>query len=314
MIPDDLKQYDYRGNIIIDKDNPILVWKAWRDRYSKESHWKVGYGGQAYLSRANSEDALTWNVFRSLQLSKPELISKISGISEVEKVLFWGCDVEYHGEEQQILNILIRITDGRYEGTMTEPDLVIITKGEVVFVECKLNQSGKSSPWKAPDKKDEAKIDGADKRFAIYKEMLHELMYINDWRNVYQLIRQCVYAKLLSCHLGKKPLVIPIINEKHKDILCPYYSKLRNSTEINKNVFKDFITWQDIRQEISESDLSEKECLLAKIDKALSEASRKQRKRDMSVFDEIRKLNKGTDPEELEKDIQEAIQAVRSNH
>ena len=39
-----------------------------------------------------------------------------------------------------------------------------------------------------------------------------------------------------------------------------------------------------------------------------------RREKDMSIFDEIRKLNKGTDPEELEKDIQEAIQAIRSNH
>jgi PHD/YefM family antitoxin component YafN of YafNO toxin-antitoxin module len=41
------------------------------------------------------------------------------------------------------------------------------------------------------------------------------------------------------------------------------------------------------------------------------EAYRKQRKKDMSIFDEVRELNKGTDPEELEKDIQEAIKAVR---
>jgi len=44
------------------------------------------------------------------------------------------------------------------------------------------------------------------------------------------------------------------------------------------------------------------------------EAYRKQRKKDMSIFDEIRKLNKGTDPEELEKDIQEAIKAIRSKN
>jgi len=41
------------------------------------------------------------------------------------------------------------------------------------------------------------------------------------------------------------------------------------------------------------------------------EAYKRQRKRDMSIFDEVRKLNKGTEPEELEKDIQEAIKAIR---
>jgi prevent-host-death family protein len=44
------------------------------------------------------------------------------------------------------------------------------------------------------------------------------------------------------------------------------------------------------------------------------EAYRKRRKKDMSIFDEIRKLNKGNDPEELERDIQEAIKAVRKIH
>ena len=65
----ELKKYDYRENLVVDRDNSILIQKAWRDRFSNESHWNAGYGGQAYLSRPNSEDALTWNVFRSLQVA-----------------------------------------------------------------------------------------------------------------------------------------------------------------------------------------------------------------------------------------------------
>jgi hypothetical protein len=205
MIPECLKEeYDYRKNIIIDENNPILIWKAWRDRYSDEKHWKAGYGGKAYLSSPNGEDALTWNVFRALQMAGNaglDIISEVFRISkEVKTILFWGCDVECHGEEQQLLNILIRTIDGKYKGTMTEPDLVFITDREVVFVECKLNQRGNTSPWKTPDKKDKDKdkIDGADKRFAIYEEMFPELMCDNEWRDVYQLIRQYVYARALG--------------------------------------------------------------------------------------------------------------------
>jgi hypothetical protein len=58
MMPEDLEKYDYRKNIIVDKDNPILIWKSWGDHNTD---------GQAYLSRPYGEDALTWNVFRSLQ-------------------------------------------------------------------------------------------------------------------------------------------------------------------------------------------------------------------------------------------------------
>jgi hypothetical protein len=249
MIPECLQKYDYRENIIIDKDNPILIWKAWRDRYSDKKHWKAGYGGKAYLSSPNGEDALTWNVFRSLQMvgkTGLDIISEVFGISKVNTILFWGCDVENHGEKQQLLNILIRTIDGKYKGTMTEPDLVIITKCEVVFVECKLNLSGDTSPWKAPDKKDKTKIDGADKRFGIYKEMFPELMCINDWRNVYQLIRQYVYARSLGSQLSKQPLVIPLINENHKEKLFCHYLKIKDCIANYNNVFREFVTWQEI--------------------------------------------------------------------
>ena len=41
------------------------------------------------------------------------------------------------------------------------------------------------------------------------------------------------------------------------------------------------------------------------------EAYRKQRLQDMRIFDEIRKKSGGDIPEEVEKDVQEAVKAVR---
>jgi len=41
------------------------------------------------------------------------------------------------------------------------------------------------------------------------------------------------------------------------------------------------------------------------------EAYKKQREQDMKVFDEIRKKNKEAELEEVERDVQEAIEAVR---
>jgi hypothetical protein len=268
MMHDNLKQYDYRQNLIADRDNPILIGKAWRDRFSGESHWRAGYGGQAYLSRPNSEDALTWNTFRSLQLagkSGLEIISSVFGISRVARILFWGCDVEHFGEEQQMLSILIRIIDGKHGGIMTEPDLVLIAEQEVAFVECKLNQSGQSSPW-------QARGEGAAKRFETYKKEFPELRYIGDWRDVYQLIRQYVYSRSLGLHLKKRSLVVPLINEKHKDTLLRYYSKLRNNNLSAGKIFRDFVTWQDINSAILTSDLTNREIISTKIEAALKHA------------------------------------------
>ena len=41
------------------------------------------------------------------------------------------------------------------------------------------------------------------------------------------------------------------------------------------------------------------------------EAYKRQREQDMKVFDEIRKKNKGAELEEVQRDVQEAIEAVR---
>ncbi len=44
------------------------------------------------------------------------------------------------------------------------------------------------------------------------------------------------------------------------------------------------------------------------------EAYRKQREKDMQVLDRIREKNKGAKSEEIEKDVQEAIEAVRTEN
>lgn len=245
-----LERLDYRRNIIVDMNNPILVQKAWRDRFSSESHWQHGYGGEAYLSKINSEDALTWNVFRSLQLSDNKHINSISlelfNIHPIETILFWGCNPQEQLDDSQIkLNSLIRLVDGRFQGTMTEPDLVFITKHEVVFIECKLNYNGNQSPWRAQS-------DGSKKRFEHYKsEYFPDLYKIKDWENVYQLIRNYIYSKLLAELLNKTPLIIPLINKKHDSILTKYYQSM---IDFDQNTCKNIIYWQDIDEYLNEKD------------------------------------------------------------
>ncbi len=102
-ISSQLARLDYRRNLKTDRDNPVLVQKAWRDRFSGASHWRKGQDG-------------------------------------AETLLFWGCATEPSGyDAQQKLSSLIRLVDGRLGGTMTECDLVFITDTAVAVIEVKLN-------------------------------------------------------------------------------------------------------------------------------------------------------------------------------
>ncbi len=158
-ISSQLARLDYRRNLKTDRDNPILVQKAWRDRFSGASHWRKGQGGEAYLGRPNGEDALTWNVFRSLQetqrldLLAAFLMSAETGqgckpsLGRAGTLLFWGCATEPSGyDAQQKLSSLIRLVDGQLGGTMTECDLVFITDTAVAVIEVKLNVAGSGGP------------------------------------------------------------------------------------------------------------------------------------------------------------------------
>jgi len=276
------KRFDFRSNLLIDQDNPILIQKAWRDHFAGESYWKEDKdGGKAYLGVLHGEDALTWNVFRSLQKEGPrgyQIISDFFSLSIVKTLLFWGCDVENQGEEQQRLNILIRVIDGQLKGTMTEPDLVVITEREVAFIECKLNISGGQSPWKAQSGSQD-KQSGAFRRRKVYIEKagLKELEGIEEWTKIYQILRQYMYAKCLAMGFGKRPVIIPLINEVDQDTLISFYAKVLNGQKNKSRVFREMATWQDLQTRIARSDLGSKEKILSKMHEALTASDRQCR-------------------------------------
>jgi hypothetical protein len=65
---------DYKDNIIVDRRNSILAWKANKDRlrpsWFSESLQRDFPRGLPKLGSVHSEDSLTWNVFRTLQQEK----------------------------------------------------------------------------------------------------------------------------------------------------------------------------------------------------------------------------------------------------
>ena len=92
-MPDPL---DFRTNLIVDVNNPVLILKAWRDHDTQ---------GRAYLGAPHGEDALTWNVFRSLdptrKPTKPaeevdrdgKTVGRIFGLSGPPEEMLFGAAI-----------------------------------------------------------------------------------------------------------------------------------------------------------------------------------------------------------------------------
>jgi len=135
---------DYRTRILIDGDSPILAAKALRDRYTKRHGRWAGY---PHLGSRRSEDALTWNLFRSLQvhdslsLAEDVLLKRRS--AEKPGLLLWSLAPDPRDTElQYLVGSCIRRHDGILAGQVTEPDVIMVGDEYVAVVECKLGKPG----------------------------------------------------------------------------------------------------------------------------------------------------------------------------
>lgn len=256
---------DYRSRIIVDPDSPILAFKANADRYTRRS--QVGYAGLPYLGSQNSEDALTWNVFRSLQKAhRLDIVCNNLEIGEPRSLLLWTLAPEMDNisaELQYVAGALIRKFDGILPGKMTEPDVIILGTTGVAVIECKLSEGEKtpSHLWEGP-------LDSVRKRLPIYRQVEPTLLKKNvtdlEVAEIYQLVRMAFYALQLCRSLASAPVVVSLANEKNWHREIPRLAKsaaglwefFRGAVE-TPNLRKENVSWQHIRGLITDRSLDE---------------------------------------------------------
>ena len=242
---------DYRDNIIIDKNNVILAMKASRDRYDGTREQLKSYAGLSMLGSIKSEDALSWNYFRSMELNSD--FSSLEDLLKIKienpQILYWtfstkeeNSDLQYH------CGRILRKYDGSIDSKqMTEPDIIIKTKDYMIFIECKLGEKKSSSNhlWETNNSA------GPKVREKIYFSndlFIGKEGYYDD---AYQLYRMAFFAEKLAMQFDIKPFLVSLANktwwnderpEKPK-IIWDSFCKQVNQKKIQlKSLF-----WQDIK-------------------------------------------------------------------
>jgi hypothetical protein len=205
---------DYRTRIIIDGNNPILAFKANRDRYTNLPN-QLKYAGLPYLGSSESEDAVTWNFFRNLQKAESlNIVSDSLVIGDARGLLLWTLAPEVDdvsAELQYKVGELIRRFDGIFRGQMTEPDAIILGTKGIAIIECKLSESDK-----APSHLWQGQVDSVKKRLPIYRQKNPHLLKDDvgeaDIAQVYQLVRMAFYAVELGSEFRVQPIVVSLAN------------------------------------------------------------------------------------------------------
>ncbi|MBH0161838.1 hypothetical protein [Fictibacillus sp. 26RED30] len=102
------------------------------------------------LARNNSEDAVTWNMFRYLETSNQlEKYLESIGIHNAlnPKIHYWCYDKESQNAYPLLLKA--RSTFGEKPSSGSEPDLLIETEDAIIVIECKTGSSNNTIPSRA---------------------------------------------------------------------------------------------------------------------------------------------------------------------
>jgi hypothetical protein len=256
---------DFRSRIIVEPDSPILAFKANRDRYTRGT--QPGYAGLPYLGSRASEDALTWNVFRSLQkANRLDIICSELAIGTPRGMLLWTLAPEIddvNAELQHLVGAVIREFDGISPGQVTEPDVVILGSSGVGVIECKLSEREKSVShvW-------EGSLESVGKRLPVYRDaeptLLRQEVTDAEITGIYQLVRMAFYALRIGKSLASAPVVVSLANETnwHVEIRklgkspADLWGVFQHAIQVT-NLEKRHLTWQHLRGLIARASLDE---------------------------------------------------------
>jgi Restriction Endonuclease associating with ARP len=165
------------------------------------------------LQRDNSEDAVTFNVFRYLE-RRPEVLAAVLKDMAGETVtgaqlVYWSHHAN-SGEQWNHLN-RARLIFGEVVAQGSEPDMIVISDGTLFFIEAKLNATNATT---APSLRAQKKyLTGADAWF-------HRVLNV-DWDTVavtgrrYELMRFWLLGTWLAADLGLKFRLVSLLTARH---------------------------------------------------------------------------------------------------
>jgi hypothetical protein len=197
---------DWRDNIVVDADAPPLVWKAGRDTFGANT----SVPNHPRLASEDSEDSLSWNLFRTLERTGHlDVITRALGLEDEFQVLYWHRPWDAVEPLPEIRAALKRAEPWR--GYHTEVDVILKGQRTLVMVECKLGKPGAHvRAWERGSKKPIP---------PSYQEPLRDLLAdMGKWeatmRRFYQLLRHLVLAREL-CRLdgwALEPHLLAVVN------------------------------------------------------------------------------------------------------
>lgn len=228
--PSTFEYENYKNNLLWDESDDSELLEKQIMPCKRESR----------MGRDNSEDALTWNVFRYLEKTGlvSEFINSLLGTFIINpEIVYWS----YSQREKGLLNIL---DSARKEFELvpskgSEPDLIIKSENSLIFIEAKLTAGNNTIPSKA--RVEQKYISGGKKWW--------DETFISNFQTVAVQEKKCELSRfwLLGTWMARElgvdfHLVNLVLADREKDIEQGF------GIHIKQNQQRKFrrMTWEDI--------------------------------------------------------------------
>ena len=233
-----------------------LLWKEEGDLALLEQIMKVKR--ESRMTRSNSEDALSWNVFRYLEKTDQlaEYLAHVSGRRiKNARIIYWSFSQEEGTSWSQLIRANREFGERPKRGS--EPDLIVISKDALFFIEAKLTASNKTSPSRT-DVAESYQAGGDHWYSRVFKQ---DFLTVAFQKNKYELLRFWLLGTWLADQLGLPLYLLNLVlAERERDIESLTATFMKTN---EKRCFQR-ITWEQIYNFINEkaSHYMEKQIML----------------------------------------------------
>lgn len=217
---------------------------------------------ESRIARDNSEDAVTWNVFRYLERQNllPAFLNDYfkTSIKDAELMLWSFNQHEYQQQKASFTGWLLlneaREMFGETIARGSEPDVIIDTDQALIFIEAKLTSGNDTSG----DRKSMLKRQQNPKKYTSGGNNWYDQVFKTDYPDVvadqkYELLRFWLLGAWMAKQVNKKFILANLVlGDKEKDIEKEFGGHIQQS---EAGFFKR-ISWEDIYQFVVKSGVS----------------------------------------------------------
>jgi hypothetical protein len=217
----------------------------WKDEYALKLWENIKtVKRESRIASDNSEDALSWNVFRYLELSDTlgMYLKSVTREAQVNCVpVYWSYDNEGGSTWPPLYSA--REEFGEVQAQSSEPDIIVYTDSTVFFIEAKFGASNTT-----PDKNDVENKIGNPKDYLTGGDGWYSTVFRHSYATVvrdqkYELLRFWLLGSWIARQMNKNFVLINLVRaESERDIETDF------GMHIQQGPTNRFLrsTWEDI--------------------------------------------------------------------